>query len=119
LKSWFLFDRAGVPLALAGCEHNFQVSVDHGRTYVVSGAGGKVREDLPEGFIAARTVAWSGQSHLVLAEVDGAELRLTPMSGMLPDGRPHLMGAQTPTHEFVRPPFVVSATEASSAPGSA
>ena len=96
---------------LAGHEHNFQLSVDNGRTYVISGAGGKVREELPEGFSAARTVAWSGQSHLVLAEVDGAELRLTPMSGMLPEGRPHLMGAQTPTHEFRRPPFVVSALD--------
>jgi len=50
-----LFDRGGVRLALAGHEHNFQLTEVGGRTYVVPGAGGKLREGVPkEGFQAAR-----------------------------------------------------------------
>lgn len=102
-----LFDRAGVRLVLAGHEHNFQVSEVDGRTYVISGAGGKVREDVAEGFAEAGTTAWAAQAHLVLVEVDGAEARLTPVSGLLPDGTLHLMTALTPRNEIVTPPFVV------------
>lgn len=66
-----LFDAAGVRLVLAGHEHSFQVNEVDDRTYVVSGAGGKLREDVPERFSAAGTTAWAAQAHLVLVEVDG------------------------------------------------
>jgi predicted phosphodiesterase len=105
-----LFAAGGVRLVLAGHEHNFQVSEVDGLTYVVSGAGGQIREELPEEFDQARTTAWSGQSHLLLIDIDGDEARLTPLSGLLPDGAPHLMTALTPQHRVVRPPFVVTAS---------
>ena len=79
-----LFERGGVRLALAGHEHNFQVSEVDGRTYVVSGAGGKLREEVPEAFEDAHTTAWAAQAHLLLVEIDGDEARLTPVSGLLP-----------------------------------
>ncbi|MBA2715968.1 MAG: hypothetical protein H0U51_02755 [Propionibacteriales bacterium] len=78
-----------------------------GRTYVVSGAGGKLREEIPEGFEAAHTTAWAAQAHLLLIEVDGEEARLTPVSGLLPNRSLHLMTSLTPGNEVVRPPIVV------------
>ena len=102
-----LFDAGGVRLVLAGHEHNFQLSRADGRTYVVSGAGGKLREDVPDRFDDAKTVAWAAQSHLLMVEVDGDEARLTPMSGLLADGTPQAMTAVTPGNEIVYPPVVV------------
>ena len=106
-----LFEQGGVRLALAGHEHNFQVSEMDGRTFVVSGAGGKLREDLPEHFDAAGTTAWAAQAHLVLVEIDGTEARLTPISGLLQDGSLHRMTAMTPTNEIVVPPIIVRASD--------
>jgi tartrate-resistant acid phosphatase type 5 len=103
-----LFASGGVRLVLAGHEHNFQISEVDQRTYVVSGAGGQVREDFPDDFDQAGTTAWSGQSHLLLVEIDGEEARLTPISGLLRDGTPHLMTALSPQGRVVRPPFVVT-----------
>jgi len=104
-----MFDRGGMRLALAGHEHNFQVSEVEGRTYVISGAGGKVREEIPSGFDDAHTKAWAAQAHLLLVEIDGAEARLTPVSGLLADGSLHLMTALDPDNNVVWPPFVVRA----------
>jgi hypothetical protein len=101
------FEAAGVRLVLAGHEHNFQVSEVNGRTYVVSGAGGNLREGVPEGFADAHTTAWAAQAHLLLVEIDGPEARLTPISALQPDGSLHRMTALTPDNEVVRPPFVV------------
>jgi tartrate-resistant acid phosphatase type 5 len=109
-----LFDAGGVRLVLAGHEHNFQVSEADGRTYVVSGAGGQLREEVPEHFDGAHTVAWAGQSHLLVVDVDGPVARLTPMSGLLADGEPQLMTALTPDNEVVYPPLIV---EAAAPPG--
>jgi hypothetical protein len=95
-------------MVLAGHEHNFQLSEVDGRTYAISGAGGKLREDTPENFEQAATTAWSGQCHLLLVEIDGEEARLTPISGLLPDGTPHLMTAMNPQGQIMRPPFVVT-----------
>ncbi len=104
-----LFDRGGVRLVLAGHEHNFQVSEVDGRTCVVSGSGGKVREEVPDRFDDAHTTAWAAQAHLLLVDIDGGEARLTPMSGLLPDGSPHLMTALDARNRIVRPPYVVRA----------
>lgn len=104
-----LFERSGVRLILAGHEHNFQVSEVDGRTFVVSGAGGKIREELPERFDEAGTTAWAAQAHLLLVEIDGGEARLTPISGLLPNGHTHRMTALTPTNEVVVPPITVRA----------
>jgi len=102
-----LFAAGGVRLVLAGHEHNFQLSRADGVTFVVSGAGGKLREQVPRGFDDARTEAWCMQAHALLVELDEREARLTPVSGMRADGTPHLMTALTPHNEVVRPPFIV------------
>lgn len=107
-----LLDRAGVRLVLAGHEHNFQVCEVDGRTHVLSGAGGKLREEVPQWFEAAGTTAWAAQAHLLLVEIDGDEARLTPVSGLLPDRSLHLMTALTRHNEVVRPPVVVRRSDA-------
>jgi len=96
-----------VSIVIAGHEHNFQVSEVAGRTYVVSGAAGQLDERVPEGFADAHTTAWGAQAHLLLIEVDGPETTLTPISGLLDDGRLHLMTARTPRNELVEPPLTV------------
>ncbi len=78
-----------------------------GRTFVVSGAAGKLRDETPEGFEDAHTTAWAAQAHLLLVEIDGDQARLTPISGLLPDGSLHLMTALTKDNRIVRPPIVV------------
>jgi tartrate-resistant acid phosphatase type 5 len=102
-----LFDAADVRLVLAGHEHNFQVSEVGDRTYVVSGASGQLDERVPEGFADARTTAWGAQAHLLLIEVDGPEATLTPITGLLDNGRLHRMTALTPRNELVEPPLRV------------
>lgn len=102
-----LFERAGVRLVLAGHEHNFQLNELDGRTYVVSGAGGKLREDHPDGFAEAGTVGWGAQAHLLLVDVDGDAARLTPVSALLPNGELHVMTALSPDNDMMQPPFVV------------
>ncbi|MEO8329993.1 MAG: metallophosphoesterase, partial [Candidatus Nanopelagicales bacterium] len=103
-----LFEQGGVQLVLAGHEHNFQISEVGNCTFVVSGAGGKVREEVPEGFESASTTAWSGQSHLLLVEVDGESIQLAPIAGLLPDGALHKMTAMSPSNEPLRPPFTIT-----------
>jgi DNA repair exonuclease SbcCD nuclease subunit len=102
-----LFDAADVRLALAGHEHNFQVSEAGGRTYVVSGAAGQLDERVPERFAEAHIVAWAAQAHVLLIELEGPEARLTPISGLLEDGRLHPMTALTPDNQLVEPPLTV------------
>ncbi len=102
-----LFDRGGVRLVLAGHEHNFQLSEVNGRTFVVSGAGGNLREEQPAKFAEAHTQAWTGQAHLLLVELSDSQATLTPVSGLMPDGSLHLMTAITPDNQIASPPFVV------------
>ena len=101
-----LFRSGGVRLVLAGHEHNFQISRADGMTYVISGAGGEIREEIPERFTEARTDVWAMQSHVLLVELDGDDARLTPMSAMRADGSPHLMTALTPDNQVRFPPFM-------------
>jgi hypothetical protein len=104
-----LFRRAGVRVAFAGHEHNFQYSRADGIDYFLSGAGGKLREEPPEDFAAAQTVAWSAQSHLLHVHVDGDTMRVTPYAGLTDDGRPHPMTALDPRNAVVEVPFEVTA----------
>jgi tartrate-resistant acid phosphatase type 5 len=103
-----LFRTGGVRLALAGHEHNFQFAQMGGCTYVVSGAGGKVREHVPDGFGSAGTRGWAAQAHLLLVELTEQEARLTPVAGLLPDGSLHPMTALDARNQILRPPFVVA-----------
>ena len=108
-----LFDRADVRLVLAGHEHNFQVGRVGSRTYLLSGAGGKVREEPPARLGERGVDGWAAHSHLVLAEVSGEQARLTPVTGLGPDGRLQLLTAQTADKRVLRPPFVVDGSRAS------
>lgn len=100
-----LFDRADVRLALAGHEHNFQVGRVAGRTYVVSGSGGKVREEAPPRLGEAGVDAWAAHAHLLVVDIDGDRAELTPISGLLADGSPHPLTALDRDNRVVRPPF--------------
>ena len=102
-----LFRRAGVRVAFAGHEHNFQISRYDGLTHVLSGAGGQIREDVPTEFDAAHSEMFAVQAHVLLVEIEGDDARLTPVSGMRADGSPHLMTALTPENEVRYPPFLV------------
>ena len=102
-----MFERAGVRLVLAGHEHNFQVNEVAGRTFVISGAGAKLREDHPDGFADAGTVGWAAQAHLLLVEIDGDAARLSAVAGLLPDGDLHLMTTLSPGNDIIEAPFVV------------
>lgn len=102
-----LFQRAGVRVAFAGHEHNFQLSEVDGISYFLSGAGGKVREDPPDGFDAAGTVAWAAQSHVLLAQIDGESMTVTPMASLDAGGAPQPMTAISPATRVVEVPFVV------------
>jgi hypothetical protein len=103
------FTAGGVRLVLAGHEHNFQLSSRDGVSYVISGAAGKLREEVPRGFDEAHTEAWCMQAHVLLVELDEREARLTPVSGLRADGSPHLMTALTPSNDVRQPPFIVPA----------
>jgi tartrate-resistant acid phosphatase type 5 len=83
-----LFARAGVRAAFAGHEHNFQLSHVGGIHYFLSGAGGQLREESPEGFAEAGTTAWAAQAHLLLARIDDGSMTVTPLAALGPDGSP-------------------------------
>ncbi|HWJ82348.1 MAG TPA: metallophosphoesterase [Nocardioides sp.] len=102
-----LFDRAGVRLVLAGHEHNFQLGEVDGRTYVISGSGGKVRDEPPPRLGARGVDVWAAHAHLLLVDVDGDRAVLTPVSGRLADGTPHPLTALDARNRIVRPPFTV------------
>ena len=84
-----LFDATDVRLVLAYHEHNYQVSQVNDRAYVVSGASGQLDERVPHRFAESHTTAWAAQAHLLLIELDAAEARITPISGLMWDGRLH------------------------------
>lgn len=102
-----LFHRSGVRAAFAGHEHNFQLSRADGITYVLTGAGGRLREDPPQDFAAARTVAWAAQAHLLRVELSGERMAVTPYACLGPDGRPLPMTALDPDNRILEPPFRV------------
>ncbi|MGY1721292.1 metallophosphoesterase [Blastococcus sp. SYSU DS0552] len=102
-----LFARAGVRVAFAGHEHNFQLSRVDGIHYFLSGAGGQLREEPPEQFGPAGTVAWAAQAHLLLARVAGDTLTVTPLAAIGADGHPEPMTPQAPDGAVVEVPFEV------------
>ncbi|HET6667643.1 MAG TPA: metallophosphoesterase, partial [Intrasporangium sp.] len=86
---------------------NFQVNQVNDRTYIVSGASGQLDERVPDRFLEAHTTAWAAQAHLLLIELDPDEARITPVSGLMRDGRLHPMTALTPENDLVEPPIVI------------
>lgn len=102
-----LFDSAKIRLVLAGHEHNFQIGRVADRTYVVSGSGGKVREEAPARLGERGADAWAAHAHLLVVDIDGDRAELAPVSGLLADGSPHLLTALDAHNKVVRPPFRV------------
>ena len=47
------------------------------------------------------------QAHALLVRLDGGQLRLTPYSGVGPDGALQAMNVQVPDGSVLAPPFVV------------
>jgi len=111
-----LWRRAGVRLVLGGHEHNFQHNVVDGITYVVSGAGGKLRTEPPRALARAGTRSWSATCHLCLLSLWPDEAVLTAI-GRVEDGR--LVPIERITAEGGRTsdPIRIPAGPVSAAPG--
>jgi hypothetical protein len=78
-------ERGGVQVVFSGHEHNFQFTTvgpeTGGIQYVVSGAGGELRNgDVRAQMAQSRIGGWSPQTHFLMVEVDGGEMRITPRS---------------------------------------
>ncbi|MDX1621914.1 MAG: metallophosphoesterase [Nitriliruptorales bacterium] len=81
-----LLQRAGVKVMLSGHEHNFQHQRHEGIDYIVTGAGGKLREGRPEQWDEAHLVSWKDEGHFLIVDVDGDELTIHPVTDVDDDG---------------------------------
>lgn len=85
IPHWFtLFKEREVRLVLAGHEHNFQLSERSAATgniqFVVSGAGGKLREaDVLGSMARERIAAWSPRRHFLVIKLDNDKATITPV----------------------------------------
>ena len=77
-------------------------------TYLVSGAGGQLREQAPDGFATAGTRAWSAQAHLVLGRIDEVTLAVTPVAAVSAEGCLEAVTPTAPDGSLVKVPLVVS-----------
>ena len=80
-----VFRERGVRVVFSGHEHNFQYSAANQETggirYVVSGAGGELRlSDIRTEMEREQIEGWSAQLHFLSVEIDGKEMRITPVS---------------------------------------
>jgi tartrate-resistant acid phosphatase type 5 len=80
-----VFKRRGVKIVFNGHEHNFQFSKKNGQTgnirYVVSGAGGELRTgDVRGSMDSAQIEGWAAVLHFLSVEIEGREMRITPIS---------------------------------------
>jgi hypothetical protein len=86
LRHWMdLFEHSGVKTVFSGHEHNLQFSEDSSATghirYIVSGAGGQLRDgDVTKKMAAAHIEGWAAQRHFLLVEIEGRTMRITPIS---------------------------------------
>lgn len=98
LRHWTdLFQAEGVRVVFNGHEHNFQLSTEDGPTggvcYVVTGAGGELRDGKPgkfnvQGMSFLR--AWTAQVHFLLVEIEGPRMTIAPITF---EGRPAIPGS--------------------------
>jgi tartrate-resistant acid phosphatase type 5 len=85
LLHWIrLFQRAGVKVAFNGHEHNFQYSNANaesgGVRFVISGAGGQLRGGNVQNRLKQANIAgWSPEHHFLVVEIDGKQMRITPI----------------------------------------
>ncbi len=80
-----IFKREGVKVVFTGHEHNFQFSRKNGETenirYIVSGAGGELRTgDVRDSMDRAQMEGWAPVLHFLSVEIEGKEMRITPVS---------------------------------------
>jgi tartrate-resistant acid phosphatase type 5 len=104
-----MFEECEVRLALSGHEHNFQYSVVNGVHYVVSGAGGKLRKEPPNGFEGAGTHAWAASGHLLLVDLDGEHAVVHPVAEVRKDGSLKTIDLRGPRGEAVAAPLEICA----------
>jgi tartrate-resistant acid phosphatase type 5 len=79
-----LFAKNGVQVVFSGHEHNFQFSQTNTATrnmlYVVSGAGGRLRlGNVTANMDRANIAGWAPQCHFLVVEIDGRNMRITPV----------------------------------------
>jgi hypothetical protein len=79
------FKRNGVKVSFSGHEHNFQFSKKNAQTgnirYILSGAGGELRTgDVRPSMEEAQIEGWAAAHHFLSIEIDGREMRITPIS---------------------------------------
>lgn len=79
-----VFQQAGVKVVFSGHEHNFQFSEQGpdtgGIRYVVSGAGGELRDgDVRKKMARAHIEGWAAQRHFLVVRIEGDEMRITAM----------------------------------------
>jgi hypothetical protein len=79
-----VFAASGVAVVFSGHEHNFQFSERSATTagiqYVVSGAGGELRPgDVRAKMRKAHIAGWAPEHHFLSVEIDGDEMRITPI----------------------------------------
>jgi tartrate-resistant acid phosphatase type 5 len=80
-----LFKRNEVKVVFTGHEHNFQFSRKNSETgnirYIVSGAGGELRTgDIRGSMDRAQIEGWAPVLHFLSVEIEGKEMRITPIS---------------------------------------
>jgi hypothetical protein len=80
-----LFRRHDVNVVFSGHEHNFQYSSRNSDTadirYVISGAGGELRTgNVRSEMERAHIEGWAPQAHFLSVEIEGKEMRITPVS---------------------------------------
>ncbi len=86
LQHWLkLFESAGVKVAFNGHEHNYQHSFANRATggirYVLSGSGGELRQgDVRSVMPRAEIEGWAAVNHFLSVEIQGKEMRITPIS---------------------------------------
>ncbi|HWR51326.1 MAG TPA: metallophosphoesterase, partial [Bryobacteraceae bacterium] len=86
LAHWLpLFQKSGVRVAFSGHEHNFQFSEVSKETggirYVISGAGGELRNGNVLGAMASSHIeGWSPQRHFLLVTIERGLMEITPMA---------------------------------------
>jgi tartrate-resistant acid phosphatase type 5 len=81
-----LYEEAGIRVVLSGHEHNFQYAVVNDVHYVVSGASGKLRTELPGHFDQAGTRAWAPAGHFLLGRAADRSIVLRALADVHEDG---------------------------------
>jgi tartrate-resistant acid phosphatase type 5 len=84
-----LFQQDGVKVVFNGHEHNFQYSERSDNTsgirFVISGAGGELRHgDVRGKMIKNRIEGWSPELHFLSVDIEGKEMRITPLGVKAP-----------------------------------